>query len=52
MIKKLNEVELKDFIERYMSDYKDEVIEVSYMDLYGLKTYLVNGHYFSNDFRR
>lgn len=45
MVKKLNEVELKEFVERYMPNYKEDIIEVSYMDLYGLKSYLVNGHY-------
>lgn len=45
MIKILDEVEVKEFVERYMSNYKDEVIEVRYMDLNGLKSYLVNGHY-------
>jgi len=45
MYKKLSKKEIQKFIERYMSDYKDEVVEVSYMDLYGLKSYLVNGHY-------
>lgn len=45
MLRKLNKTEVNEFVERYMSNYKDEIIEVSYMDLHGLKSYLVNGHY-------
>lgn len=45
MYRKLNQDEVNEFVERYMPDYKDEVREVSYMDLYGLKNYLVNEHY-------
>lgn len=45
MVKKLNKVELKEFVERYMQNCIGEVNEVLYMDLNGLKSYLVNGHY-------
>lgn len=45
MIKILDEVEVKEFVERYMSEWKEDIIEVKYMDLHGLKSYLVNGHY-------
>lgn len=45
MYKKLNEVELNEFVEKYMPEWKGDIVEVSYMDFYGLKCYLVNGHY-------
>ena len=44
-VKILDEVEVKEFVERYMSNYKEDIIEVKYTDLNGLKSYLVNGHY-------
>lgn len=45
MIKILNEVELNKFVERYMPEWKGDIVEVKYMNMNGLKTYLVNGHY-------
>lgn len=45
MYRKLNKEEVKEFEERYMQNCYGEANEVLYMNLHGLKTYLVNGHY-------
>ncbi len=50
MLKKLNEFELKEFKERYISNLQEDVAEVNCLDMFGLKSYLVNGHYLLIDY--
>lgn len=45
MFKKLTLEEIEKFVEKYMPEWKGEIFEVILNDLYGLKSYLVNGHY-------
>lgn len=49
MLKKLNENEIRNFIERYSSYLKEDIIDVSCLEMFGLKTFLVNGHYLIAD---
>ncbi len=49
MLKKLNENEVKQFLERYSSYLKEDVQDVNCLETFGLKTFLVNGHYLIAD---
>lgn len=50
MLKKLNEIELKEFMERYLDKLQEEVFDVNCLDMFGLKSYFVNNHYLLVDF--
>lgn len=45
MFKKLTLEEIEIFVDKYMPEWKGDIFEVILNDLYGLKSYLVNGHY-------
>ncbi len=49
MLRKLNENEIKNFIERYSSYIKEDAQDVNCLEMFGLKTFLVNGHYLIAD---
>lgn len=44
-MKKLNEKEIKQFAKKYLSDWTDDIKEVSVLTYRHTKEYLVNGHY-------
>lgn len=50
MLKKLNEIELNEFKERYVNELQEDVLNVNYLDMFGLKSYLVNNHYLLVDY--
>lgn len=50
MLKKLNEVELNEFKERYIDKLQEDVLKVNCLDMFGLKSYLVNNHYLLVDY--
>lgn len=49
MFKKLTLEEIEKFADKYMPEWKGDIFEVIFNDLYGLKSYLVNGHYLLMD---
>ncbi len=49
MLKKLNENEIENFIERYSSYLKEDVQDVNCLETFGLKTFLINGHFLIAD---
>ena len=49
MLKKLNEVEIENFTKRYSNYLKEDVQDVNCLEMFGLKTFLVNGHYLIAD---
>ncbi len=49
MLKKLNEVEIENFTKRYSNYLKEDVQDVNCLEMFGLKTFLVNGHFLIAD---
>ncbi len=49
MLKKLNEGEIKQFLERYSIEIDEEILDVSFLEMFGFKSFLINGHYLIAD---
>lgn len=46
MYKKLNKKQIKRFAKKYLSNWVNDIYEVSLLKSSGIKEYLVNEHYF------
>lgn len=45
MYKKLNKKQIKRFVEKYLSEWKNDIYDVSLLKYENVKEYLVNEHY-------
>ena len=46
MYKKLNKKQIKRFAQRYLHDWVNDIYEVSLLEFWGIKEYLVNERFF------
>lgn len=52
MFKRLNEKEMYEFVERYMSEWEGDIFEVISYEYANFKSYLVNEHYLVATYNR